>query len=85
MSNCRIIAANAYADTYSILLDHITWGHGYSRLGTTPAYQAAWPKARPDLEPISTDRYTPSKVEGQLHQGPLLAVGYKTGELGLFR
>lgn len=60
-------------------------GHACSRVGTTPAYQAAWPQARPDLEPISTDRCTPYNVEGQLQQGPLLAVGYNTGELELFR
>ncbi|CBJ30008.1 HELP domain containing protein [Ectocarpus siliculosus] len=47
--------------------------------------QATWPQGRPDLEPVSTDRCTPALVEGQPQLGALLAVGYKTGQVEVFR
>ncbi|CAB1119500.1 unnamed protein product [Ectocarpus sp. CCAP 1310/34] len=47
--------------------------------------QATWPQGRPDLEPVSTDRCTPALVERQPQLGALLAAGYKTGQVEVFR
>ncbi|CAM9158619.1 unnamed protein product, partial [Scytosiphon promiscuus] len=47
--------------------------------------QAAWPQGRPDLEPVSADRCTPTFVEGQRQPSPLLAAGYRTGQVEIFR
>ncbi|CAM9462791.1 unnamed protein product, partial [Pylaiella littoralis] len=47
--------------------------------------QAAWPQGRPDLEPVSADRCTPAVVEGQAQLGPMLAAGYKTGQVEVYR
>lgn len=47
--------------------------------------KATWPQGRPDLEPVSTDRCTPALVEGQPQLGALLAAGYKTGQVEVFR
>lgn len=47
--------------------------------------QAAWPQGRPDLEPVSVDRCTPASVEGKPQPGALLAVGYMTGQVEVFR
>eukprot|EP00752_Nemacystus_decipiens_P008508 g7598.t1 len=47
--------------------------------------QATWPQGRPDLEPVSVDRCTPASVEGTPQPGPLLAAGYKTGQVEVFR
>lgn len=52
---------------------------------TSHVFQATWPQGRPDLEPVSVDRCTPTFVEGEPQPSPLLAAGYRTGQVEIYR